>query len=105
MKLLLLVSLPLMLSPYASGSSHNQRDRGAALFAETGCRHCHSIRNVGGHRGTDLSSVGRRKSEAAIREQIVRGSNIMPEFGDILKPDEINDLIAYLRSCRDKPQK
>lgn len=105
MRLLLLASLLLMFSPYTSGSSHNQRDRGAALFAESGCRHCHSIRSVGGHKGPDLSSVGRRKSAAAIREQIIHGSNIMPEFGDVLKPEEINDLIAYLRSCRDKPKK
>jgi mono/diheme cytochrome c family protein len=29
----------------------------------------------------------------------------MPAFGDDLEPDEINDLIAYLRSCREKPAK
>ena len=27
----------------------------------------------------------------------------MPAFGDVLQPDEINDLIAYLHSCREKP--
>lgn len=105
MRLLLIASFLLIFSASVSGSSHGQRNHGAALFAESGCQHCHSIRNVGGHKGPDLSGVGRRKSEAAIREQIIHGSKVMPEFGDVLKPEEINDLIAYLRSCRDKPKK
>jgi mono/diheme cytochrome c family protein len=29
----------------------------------------------------------------------------MPEFGDILEQADLNDLVAYLRSCRDKPRK
>jgi mono/diheme cytochrome c family protein len=49
--------------------------------------------------------VGRRKSKAAIRRQIVYGSKVMPAFGEVLQPDEINELIAYLRSCREKPAK
>lgn len=105
MRLLFIASFLLIFSPFVSGSSHSQRSHGAAVFAESGCQHCHTIRNVGGHKGPDLSGVGRRKSEAAIREQIVHGSKVMPEFGDVLKPDEISDLIAYLRSCRDKPKK
>jgi mono/diheme cytochrome c family protein len=86
----------------AWGSSRAQRTRGAALFASTGCDHCHTVRGAGGQRGPDLSAVGRRKSKAAIREQILRGSKIMPSFGDVLTSPEVNDLVAYLRSCRDK---
>lgn len=37
-----------------------------------------------------------------MRKQIVYGSKVMPPFGDVLEPDELNDLIAYLRSCREK---
>jgi mono/diheme cytochrome c family protein len=29
----------------------------------------------------------------------------MPAFGEVLQPQEINDLIAYLHSCRKKPAK
>jgi mono/diheme cytochrome c family protein len=86
----------------ALGSSRGQRAHGAALFACSGCQHCHTIHNVGGHRGPDLSGVGRRKSKAAIRQQIVYGSKVMPAFGEVLEPGELNDLIAYLRSCQDK---
>lgn len=40
-----------------------------------------------------------------MRQQIVYGSKVMPAFGNVLEPDELNDLIAYLRSCREKPAK
>ncbi len=90
---------------FALASSRSQRAHGAAVFEESGCQHCHSIHNAGGHKGPDLSGVGRRKSKAAMRRQIVYGSKVMPAFGDDLEPGELNDLIAYLRSCREKPAK
>ncbi len=103
------LALPILLlilpcSSFAIASSASQRSRGAAVFQVSGCQHCHTIRTVGGHKGPDLSSVGRRKSKAAIRQQIVYGSKVMPAFGDVLAPDELSDVIAYLRSCRDKPK-
>lgn len=95
----------LAFSSLALASSRSQRARGASVFAESGCQHCHSIHNVGGHKGPDLSGVGRRISRAAMRQQIVYGSKVMPAFKDDLDPDELNDLIAYLKSCREKPAK
>jgi len=92
-------------SAFAIASSRDQRARGAAVFAASGCQHCHTIQNVGGHKGPDLSGVGRRKSKAAMRQQILYGSKVMPAFEDVLEPGELNDLIAYLRSCRAKPAK
>jgi mono/diheme cytochrome c family protein len=89
----------------ALASSRGQRSRGAAVFEASGCQHCHTISGVGGHKGPDLSGVGRRIPKNGLREQIVHGSKIMPAFGEVLAPDEINDLIAYLHSCRKKPAK
>jgi mono/diheme cytochrome c family protein len=40
-----------------------------------------------------------------LRQQIVDGSKRMPPFGDVLQHQELDDLVAYLRSCRDKPKK
>jgi mono/diheme cytochrome c family protein len=91
--------------PQAFASSQTQRDRGAAVYAANGCGHCHSIRKAGGHKGPDLSGVGRSLSKARMREQILRGGNQMPPFTDNLEPAEVNDLVAYLRSCREKPDK
>jgi mono/diheme cytochrome c family protein len=89
-------------SSFAVASSGSQRARGAEVFTVSGCQHCHTIKNVGGHKAPDLSGVGRRRSKTAMRRQIVYGSKLMPAFGEALEPGEINDLIAYLHSCRDK---
>jgi mono/diheme cytochrome c family protein len=100
---LVIAALLLAYSSFAIASSRSQKAHGAAVFSESGCQHCHSIGNVGGHKGPDLSGVGRRKSKAALRQQIVYGSKVMPAFGDDLEPNELKDLIAYLHSCRQKP--
>ena len=104
MRLLLFVAGgTLAFSSFAIASSRSQRAHGAAVFSASGCQHCHSIGGVGGHKGPDLSGVGRRKSKAEMRQQIVFGSKVMPAFGDDLEPGELKDLIAYLKSCREKP--
>lgn len=102
---LVIAAVLLAFSSFAIASSRSQRAHGAAVFSQSGCQHCHSIGNVGGRKGPDLSGVGRRKSNAALRQQIVYGSKVMPAFGDDLEPDELRDLIAYLHSCRQKPAK
>jgi mono/diheme cytochrome c family protein len=97
--LLLVFCLPLL------ASTQEQRAHGAAVFAASGCQHCHSIRNVGGNKGPDLSGVGRRKKKPAMLNQILYGSKVMPAYKEILDQSDVDDLIAYLRSCRDKPAK
>jgi mono/diheme cytochrome c family protein len=87
----------------AFASSRGKRERGAAVFQATGCQHCHTINHAGGHKGPDLSDVGKRMKKSAMRQQILNGSKIMPPFKDVLSPEEIDDLIAYLHSCRQKP--
>lgn len=100
---MVIAALIVAFSSFAIASSRSQRAHGADVFSESGCQHCHSIGNVGGHKGPDLSGVGRRKSKAALRQQIVYGSKVMPAFGDDLEPNDLKDLIAYLHSCRQKP--
>ena len=102
----LLVFVMLMVcSSTGFASSRSQRARGASVFAASGCSHCHSIGNAGGHKGPDLSDVGRRLTNDQMRKQIVAGSKRMPPFGETLQEAEIADLISYLRSCRDKRKK
>jgi mono/diheme cytochrome c family protein len=86
-------------------ASAADKSHGAALFADNGCQHCHTIRKNGGTKGPDLSGVGRSRSKDQIRTQILQGGHEMPAFADILKESEVNDLVAYLHSCRDKNQK
>jgi len=85
-----------------SASAESAKQRGAASFINNGCQHCHTIRKVGGTKGPDLSGVGRTLNKTQIRTQIVQGGREMPSFAEILKTSEVDDLVSYLHSCRDK---
>ena len=89
--------------PQAQASSRKQREHGAQIFDTSGCLHCHMIGEKGATRGPNLSSVGIKMKPAALRKQIVNGGRGMPAFGDVLERKELDDLLAYLRSCRTKP--
>ena len=88
-----------------AASSAEQRARGAQVFADNGCAHCHTIRHKGGDKGPDLSDVGRRLNEDQIRAQILKGGQTMPPFAEVLQKSETEDLVAFLRSLRDKQKK
>jgi mono/diheme cytochrome c family protein len=91
--------------PSTAVVSGDPRVRGAHVFAESGCRQCHTIRHNGGKKGPDLSGVGRRLKDEQIRTQILNGGKQMPSFADILQLTEADDLVAYLHSLRDKEKK
>lgn len=74
--------------------------RGAELFAAKGCAHCHGPAGVGGEIGPDLQLVRKRMTAAAMVRQIHDGGQAMPAFGDSLTAEEIDDLVAYLRTKR-----
>ena len=78
------------------------RQRGAYLFETAGCMRCHSITGVGGVRAPDLGNIGLKAKPGRIKKQILKGGLRMPPFGKVLKKDEINDLVAFLTSCRTK---
>ena len=94
------VSLAILqpLPPVSAGSKAKQR--GAELFAERGCSHCHGPAGVGGKRAPDLQLVRKRLSKAQITLQIHNGGLMMPAFGNTLTTPQIQDLVAYLRAKR-----
>jgi mono/diheme cytochrome c family protein len=102
---LLVIFIFMICSSTGFASSRSQRAHGASVFAASGCSHCHSIRNAGGHKAPDLSDVGRRLKKDQMRRQIAEGSRLMPPFRDTLQETDLADLISYLRSCRDKAKK
>jgi mono/diheme cytochrome c family protein len=85
--------------------AESAKQRGATDFVANGCQHCHTIHGQGGTKGPDLSGVGRMLNKTQISTQITHGGRQMPSFGDILKASEVDDLVAYLHSCRDKTPK
>lgn len=73
---------------------------GAAMFQSQGCPQCHQVNGVGGHKGPDLTHVGRRLNRQQIEDQIVNGGNAMPAYKDVLTPVETASLVRYLGRLR-----
>jgi mono/diheme cytochrome c family protein len=71
--------------------------QGKSLFAQM-CSHCHGVNMV--NPGT--SSFDLRKfphdDKARFVNSVTHGKNTMPAWGDILQPDEIEALWAYIRT-------
>jgi ubiquinol-cytochrome c reductase cytochrome b subunit len=86
------------LSQQVVNSNDAAVQRGARLFNEKGCQYCHAIAGSGGERGPNLSTVGARLSSEQLTIRILNGGNNMPAYGSILKPDELDALVAFLRS-------
>jgi ubiquinol-cytochrome c reductase cytochrome b subunit len=90
------------INPAVFQASTAQVQDGAKLFYERGCQYCHAIdvnnQSVGGQRGPDLSTVGSRLNKEQMVVRILNGGNNMPAFGTILKPEELDALVAFLQT-------
>ena len=80
-------------------------DRGARVFVRS-CSGCHGMDGRGGRR-VGLHATSRNLadpafhasvSDEALRSTIKNGKGAMPAFGALLDPQELNDLILFLRS-------
>ena len=65
---LLVLFLIAAFRPAAFASSRREREYGEDLFNANGCLHCHMMGKVGGHKGPDLSGVGRTAKASAITQ-------------------------------------
>jgi ubiquinol-cytochrome c reductase cytochrome b subunit len=73
---------------------------GARLFHEKGCENCHTIDGFGGRRGPELSTVADRLTPTDMIIRIANGGVNMPAFAGILRPDEVDRLVAFLETRR-----
>jgi ubiquinol-cytochrome c reductase cytochrome b subunit len=72
--------------------------RGLGVYNNQGCASCHTIRGLGGSKGSDLSRAGTRWSESHIRESIVMPEDDeMPSY-DKLSDEQMEELVTYLIS-------
>lgn len=89
----------------AQGNPAEQRGR---VFARTNCAQCHSIDQVGPSPLSEAppfrilhESYPVETLEEALAEGIRTGHPSMPEFR--LEPDQIADMIAFLKSLEEAP--
>ena len=72
--------------------------QGAKSFESRGCINCHTIAGVGGERGPNLGEVGRRLSNDELTARILNGGRNMPAYGTTLSPQELANLVEFLRT-------
>jgi ubiquinol-cytochrome c reductase cytochrome b subunit len=78
--------------------------RGAVLFHQKGCEYCHAVSGYGGHRGPDLTDVADRMTANEMTLRILNGRGNMPAFAAMLKPEEVEDLVAFLSTRKRRPE-
>ena len=71
---------------------------GADLFNTQACLSCHTVGNVGGMRGPNLTNVEERLSRDEMTWRILNGGTNMPAYGDSMTPDELEKIVAFLES-------
>lgn len=86
------------LSAAIVGTTTGPIAEGAVLFHDKGCINCHLIQGQGGRRGPNLSRIGDLLTHDEIVIRISNGGRNMPGFASILKPEELEELVAFLQS-------
>src|SRR5262249_47819540 len=79
------------------------RLQGAAVFQNKTCRNCHALEGIGGTRGPDLTSVGRRLTRDQLIDQVSNGTpggGNMPPYGKQISPAEMTSLVEFLVNLR-----
>lgn len=83
----------------------DQQAAGRATFDHY-CSPCHDAYSTSGKKGPGLKGLFRNQylpsglpaNDRFVRQTIAGGRGMMPEFGDALTPDQMDSLIAYLRT-------
>jgi mono/diheme cytochrome c family protein len=102
----ILVTLGLILPLSLSSAESKKAAAGEAVYRKN-CNMCHFPDKTDKKFGPGLKSLFKNKelpqshkpvTEAAVREQIEKGSKTMPGFAKSLSEEEINNLIEYLKT-------
>lgn len=73
---------------------------GAELFTRHGCWACHTVQGQGGVAGPDLTTVGDRLPPDQMTTRIANGGRNMPAFAATLTPQQLDELVQFLRTLK-----
>ncbi|MGE5526974.1 MAG: c-type cytochrome [Rhodospirillaceae bacterium] len=71
-----------------------QIKRGAGLYAKN-CQSCHGVKMIGPEWAIDLTTFPKDERSRFV-DSVTNGKNTMPPWGDVLSPDDIAALWAYV---------
>jgi len=84
----------------ALADTEDATKRGAEVFASHGCGYCHE--NGGKSPGKGPQLMGTARDDSFITFRVMNGKEgRMPSFSGSIDGDQLNDLIAYIRSLKD----
>lgn len=72
----------------------DQIKKGAEVYAAN-CESCHGVQMLGPQWGIDLATFPRDNPKRFV-ESVTNGTKAMPPWGDVIKPEEIQALWAYV---------
>ena len=88
------LACPAGLAQEAKPFAPEQVEKGRSLYANY-CESCHGVRMIGPPWAIDLKTFP-RDSPARFVDSVTNGVRGMPPWGDLLKPDDIGALWAYV---------
>jgi ubiquinol-cytochrome c reductase cytochrome b subunit len=71
---------------------------GARLMHSKGCLYCHDIDGFGGHRGPELSRIGKELTRDELIIRINNGGYNMPSFAGSVTSGELSRIVQFLQS-------
>jgi cytochrome c553 len=76
---------------------------GARVFADNGCGGCHTLgaAQASGQVGPNLDAL--RPSYEQVRAKVEQGGGVMPSFRDMLSPQQIRDVAAFVATRAGSP--
>lgn len=89
------------LSAATVGTTEGPVWHGAQLFHERGCQYCHTVAGSGGEYGPSLTDVTRRLPPGVIVTRTLNGVGDMPGYRHNLTREELDAILAFLRSLED----
>ena len=78
-----------------------KEDKGYYLFTSMGCAKCHGEDGNLGYSGAAILSES-ELSDDQIKTTVAKGRKNMPAFGKYFTAEEMDNLVAYVKSLRDK---